>query len=139
MSVTHGQFGYSTIHGSETLRLPRVTRLQDSKDSETPDTPREHDVTHWRKTANVGICCGYWCRHNSKGSLTSYQSERCILCDFIFKKRRNSIVQASPFGFVMMIRFGRFEVTFPHISQMNHHKSYLYGGSHQAIIGKCKN
>ena len=60
-------YGYSTIHGCETLRLPRIPRLprlrgfQDSRDSQdfwvswgskTPDTLREHDVTHWRKTAN---------------------------------------------------------------------------------------
>ena len=71
------------------------------------------------KLSTVGICCGYWCRHCSKGccSVTSYQSERCVLRDFIFKKRRNSNVQAS--RFVLTIRLGRFEVTFPHISQMN--------------------
>ena len=41
----------------------------------------------------------------------TYQSESCVLCDF------NSNVRAS--RFVLTIRLGRFEVTFPHISQMN--------------------
>ena len=98
MSVTHGQFGYSTIHGSETLRLPRVTRLQDSQDSETPDTPREHDVTHWRKTANVGICCGYWCRHNSKGcskAVWLHISLRDAFC-VISYSRREEIPMCKP-------------------------------------------
>ena len=30
----------------------RLQGSQDSRDSETPDTLREHDVTHWQKTVN---------------------------------------------------------------------------------------
>ena len=54
------------------LRLPRLPGLWDSRDSrrgsDTPDTLGEHDVTHWQtKLSTVGLCCGYLCRHRSKG------------------------------------------------------------------------
>ena len=48
---------------------------------------------------------------------SSYPIFGCVLGDFIFKKRINSNVQAS--RFVLTIRLGRFDVTFPHIPQMN--------------------
>ena len=50
-------------------------------------------------------------------TLKVVQSEICILCDFISKKRRNFNVQAS--CLVLTIRLSRFDVMFPQISQMN--------------------
>ena len=34
------------------IMVLRLQGSQDSRDSETPDTLREHDVTHWQKTVN---------------------------------------------------------------------------------------
>ena len=131
---------------SETPETPGLPRLrdsrdsQDSRDSETPENLREHDVTLWRKTVNcwdmLRVLVSPLVLTLFIGSVTSYQSERCILCDFIFKKRRNSNVQAS--RFVLTIRLGRFEVTFPHISQMNHHYHICMEGHTKQLLGNAR-
>ena len=79
-----------------------VLRLRDSRDSKVHETPRLPTPLRNTLAKNCQLL-GY--------------AGRCVLCDFIFKKRRNSNVQAS--RFVLTIRLGRFEVKFPYISKMN--------------------
>ena len=119
-------YDYSTIHGCETLRLPRIPRLlrlrgfQDSRDSKTSaslEAPRlptslGNMMSHTgKKLSTVWICCGCLCRHRSKGcSKAVWLHFRCVLCDFIFKKRRNFNVHTS--CFVLTIHLGSYVSTY---------------------------
>ena len=99
--------GYSTIHGSETPRLPRLWDFQDSRDSKTYEsleaprlpTPSGNMMSHTgKKLSTVWICCWCFCHHRSKGcskAVWLHISVRDAFC-VISYSRREEISMCTP-------------------------------------------